>query len=39
MPIKILIVEDDPINVKFMRVVLTRKGGTRCWSPRTWMRS
>ena len=27
MPIKILIVEDDPINVKFMRVVLTRKGG------------
>ena len=27
MPIKILIVEDDPINVKFMKVVLTRKGG------------
>jgi len=27
MPIKILIVEDDPINVKFMTVVLTRKGG------------
>ena len=24
---KILIVEDDPINVKFMRVVLVRKGG------------
>lgn len=24
---KILIVEDDPINVKFMKVVLTRKGG------------
>lgn len=23
----ILIVEDDPINVKFMKVVLTRKGG------------
>ena len=27
MPIKILIVEDDPINVKVMTVVLTRKGG------------
>jgi len=27
MPRKILIVEDDPINVKFMSVVLTRKGG------------
>ncbi len=27
MPIKILIVEDDAINVKFMTVVLTRKGG------------
>lgn len=27
MPQKILIVEDDPINVKFMTVVLTRKGG------------
>jgi CheY-like chemotaxis protein len=27
MPTKILIVEDDPINVKFMKVVLTRKGG------------
>jgi len=27
MPTKILIVEDDPINVKFMQVVLTRKGG------------
>jgi CheY-like chemotaxis protein len=27
MPNKILIVEDDPINVKFMKVVLTRKGG------------
>jgi CheY-like chemotaxis protein len=27
MAIKILIVEDDPINVKFMNVVLTRKGG------------
>ena len=27
MPIKILIVEDDPINVKFMKVVLMRKGG------------
>jgi len=27
MPIKILIVEDDPINVKFMQVVLIRKGG------------
>jgi len=27
MPIKILIVEDDPINVKFMKVVLIRKGG------------
>ena len=27
MPIKILIVEDDPINVKFMQIVLTRKGG------------
>jgi len=27
MPQKILIVEDDPINVKFMKVVLTRKGG------------
>ena len=26
MPTKILIVEDDPINVKFMSVVLTRKG-------------
>ena len=24
---KILIVEDDPINVKFMQVVLVRKGG------------
>jgi two-component system, cell cycle response regulator DivK len=24
---KILIVEDDPINVKFMKVVLERKGG------------
>ena len=24
---KILIVEDDPINVKFMKVVLVRKGG------------
>lgn len=24
---KILIVEDDPINVKFMRVVLVKKGG------------
>lgn len=24
---KILIVEDDPINIKFMKVVLTRKGG------------
>jgi CheY-like chemotaxis protein len=24
---KILIVEDDPLNVKFMKVVLTRKGG------------
>lgn len=24
---RILIVEDDPINVKFMKVVLTRKGG------------
>lgn len=24
---KILIVEDDAINVKFMKVVLTRKGG------------
>jgi two-component system cell cycle response regulator DivK len=24
---RILIVEDDPINVKFMQVVLTRKGG------------
>ena len=24
---KILLVEDDPINVKFMQVVLTRKGG------------
>lgn len=27
MPKKILIVEDDAINVKFMTVVLTRKGG------------
>ena len=27
MPQKILIVEDDAINVKFMKVVLTRKGG------------
>ncbi len=27
MAIKILIVEDDAINVKFMKVVLTRKGG------------
>jgi CheY-like chemotaxis protein len=27
MPTKILIVEDDPINVKFMQVVLIRKGG------------
>jgi len=27
MPTKILIVEDDPINVKFMQVVLVRKGG------------
>ncbi len=27
MPTKILIVEDDPLNVKFMKVVLTRKGG------------
>jgi len=27
MPRKILIVEDDPINVKFMSVVLVRKGG------------
>lgn len=27
MPKKILIVEDDAINVKFMKVVLTRKGG------------
>ena len=27
MPIRILIVEDDPINVKFMSVVLVRKGG------------
>jgi CheY-like chemotaxis protein len=27
MQTKILIVEDDPINVKFMKVVLTRKGG------------
>lgn len=27
MPLKILIVEDDAINVKFMKVVLTRKGG------------
>jgi CheY-like chemotaxis protein len=27
MPTRILIVEDDPINVKFMQVVLTRKGG------------
>jgi two-component system, cell cycle response regulator DivK len=27
MPQKILIVEDDPINVKFMTVVLVRKGG------------
>jgi len=27
MPTKILIVEDDPINVKFMKVVLMRKGG------------
>ena len=27
METKILIVEDDPINVKFMTVVLTRRGG------------
>ncbi len=27
MPRKVLIVEDDPINIKFMKVVLTRKGG------------
>ena len=27
MPKKILIVEDDPINVKFMQVVLMRRGG------------
>lgn len=27
MPIKVLLVEDDPINIKFMKVVLTRKGG------------
>ncbi len=27
MPTKILIVEDDPINVRFMQVVLIRKGG------------
>lgn len=27
MPKKILIVEDDPINVKFMKVVLQRRGG------------
>jgi CheY-like chemotaxis protein len=27
MPTRILIVEDDPINVKFMKVVLIRKGG------------
>ena len=27
MPTKILIVEDDPINVKFMQIVLIRKGG------------
>lgn len=27
MSIRILIVEDDPINVKFMSIVLTRKGG------------
>lgn len=27
MPHKILIVEDDAINVKFMKVVLVRKGG------------
>jgi CheY-like chemotaxis protein len=27
MPHKILLVEDDAINVKFMQVVLTRKGG------------
>jgi len=27
MQTKILIVEDDPINVKFMKVVLVRKGG------------
>lgn len=27
MPNKILIVEDDAINVKFMKVVLVRKGG------------
>lgn len=27
MPQQILIVEDDAINVKFMKVVLTRKGG------------
>lgn len=27
MPQKILIVEDNPVNVKFMSLVLTRKGG------------
>ena len=27
MPMKILIVEDDAINVKFMKVVLQKKGG------------
>lgn len=27
MPKKILLVEDDPINVKFMQVVLKRRGG------------
>lgn len=27
MPMKVLLVEDDPINIKFMKVVLTRKGG------------
>lgn len=27
MAMKVLLVEDDPINIKFMSVVLTRKGG------------
>ncbi|HEU4950451.1 MAG TPA: response regulator [Holophagaceae bacterium] len=27
MPQRILIVEDDPINIRYMQVVLTRKGG------------